>query len=107
MCRGNAHAPAALAVLALLLIVATPAGAAFDAAATDGRDNVTLDIDIGAADEIPADLFMPTPLAVAPVPPEPHEAPVVVPLPPALGPGLAGLGTLAAMHVVRRVYRRR
>ena len=35
------------------------------------------------------------------------ERPAVVPLPPALGTGLVGLGTMAALRVGRRVYRRR
>jgi hypothetical protein len=91
-----------LAVLALVFLTSAPAGAA-----SEGGGRVALDVDLGETDLVSADLFMPAPLDVAPLPPEPHEAPVVVPLPPALGPGLAGLGTLAAMHVGRRAYRRR
>jgi hypothetical protein len=35
------------------------------------------------------------------------ERPAIVPLPPALGTGLVGLGTMAVLRVGRRVYRRR
>jgi hypothetical protein len=37
----------------------------------------------------------------------PQAAPVVVPLPPALGTGLAGFAAMALLRVGRRVYRRR
>jgi len=38
---------------------------------------------------------------------EPQAAPVVVPLPPALGTGLAGFAAMVLLRVGRRVYRRR
>jgi len=38
---------------------------------------------------------------------QPDEPPAVVPLPPALGTGLAGLVGMAVFRVGRRVYRRR
>jgi hypothetical protein len=106
MYRGIAYTPAAVAALAIV-VTAAPTRAAADAAATGGRGESIRALDLGEVDEVPADLFRPAPIASAPPPPEPQETPVVVPLPPAVGPGLAGLATLAAMRVGRRAYRRR
>ena len=109
MCRGTRYAPAALVALAVVMTVSARAAPA----AADGRAVVVGDgeasprFDLGEGEEAPADLFSPSPLEFVAAPPEPEEKPVVVPLPPALGPGLAGLASLAAVCVGRRVCRLR
>ena len=109
MCRGIRYAPAVLVALVVVMpVTARAAPAAADApAAVDGGGEASRRFDLGEADEAPADLFSPSPLDFVAAAPEPEEKPVVVPLPPALGPGLAGLASLAAVRVGRRVCRRR
>ena len=109
MCREIAYAPAVL--LALAAVMTVPArGAPGSETATGApppRGDVVHAFDLGETDEAPADLFAPTPLDLVALPPAPEEKPVVVPLPPALGPGLGGLAVLAVVRVGRRVYGRR
>ena len=102
------HAPAG--VLTVAIALGMPARAA--GTSENGEARSVRSFELPAADEAQPDLFTPDPLGISPAPlwveaPEPEEAPVVVPLPPALGTGLAGLATLAAVRVARRVYRRR
>ena len=104
MCRGMICAPAVVVALAAALTMGARAAAAADVGA--GGDGGVRTFDLGEIDEAPVDLFSPTPLAFAPTPPEPQDRPVVVPLPAAAGPGLAGLATLAVMRFGRRAYRR-
>jgi hypothetical protein len=103
MCRRIVYAPAALVVVAMM----SAARAAEPTPVAPDREKAIRALDLGQADEVPADWFSPAPLAFSPLPPEPEDRPAVVPLPPAVGPGMAGLATLAAIRFGRRTCRRR
>ena len=100
MCSRTPYAPAGLWALAVVMMLTASYASA--ATAPDPADLLGL----APTKDALEDVLGPASLSFAATA-EPQEKPVVVPLPPALATGLAGLGTMAVLRVGRRIYGRR
>jgi hypothetical protein len=105
--RGVVMAATLLAVTLLMAAGLRASPVSGEAAPPDARraDRPVITLELATGRDALDELVVSNSLTFAA--PDPEEKPIEVPLPPALGTGLAGLGAMAALRAGHRVYRRR